>query len=383
MAEISADIGLSKTTVMKIIDFYKEKNIVNSIGKGLSTDEGGKKPELFRFNSKYKYTLAIHIFPTEMFAAITDLTPEIIRSRSAVNRENETAEVLVGEIFSLVKELMEDTGIGPQEIIGMAVGTHGITNFDSGVVYTSPHFPSWGDYLPLRDMIRKGIPSDIPLYIDNQIRFQVFAEKILGLGCNKKDFIVLEGGDGLVAGIMAGDEIKRGVHHLAGEIGHMILSPDDSSECSCGGKGCFEVMISVSRLLARAVEGIHSHPESTLASHNEDDELLTIDRVFHAAEIGDLFARELLGDVLKWFSIGISNIILMYDPEIIIIQGLYSRAGEWFLRRLRERVNTCSLKKIKKNVEIQYSTLGKARGILGSAAFVISRYFSLSELYDM
>ena len=95
VAEISADIGLSKTTVMKILDYYVKKKIVLPAGKGLSTDEGGKKPELFKFNGTYKYVLAIHIFPTEVFAAVTDLTLSIIRSRSLMNRENETAEALV------------------------------------------------------------------------------------------------------------------------------------------------------------------------------------------------------------------------------------------------------------------------------------------------
>ncbi len=382
VAAISADIGLSKTTVMKILDYYVKKEMVLPAGKGLSTDEGGKKPELFRFDGRYKYVLAIHIFPTEVFTAVTDLSISIIRSRAITNRENETAEVLVREISSLVTELISDTAIAVEDIIGIAVGAHGITNYDSGVVYTSPHFPSWGENVPLGEMFQKALSLDVPFYIDNQIRFQVFAEKTIGLGRDKKNIIVLEGGDGLVAGIMVKDEIKRGVHYLAGEIGHMILCPDDTEECSCGGRGCFEVLVSVSRVLSRAAEGIPGHPESVLASHAGTGSL-NIETVFQAAEKGDAFARELLYEVLKWFTIGISNIILMYDPEIIIIQGAYARAGEWFIRSLREGVNTCSLKRIEKNVEIQYSTLGKERGILGAAAFVVSQYFSRRELYDM
>jgi predicted NBD/HSP70 family sugar kinase len=380
VAEISAYIELSKTTVMKIIEYYVKENIVLPLGKGLSTNEGGKKPELFRFNTTFKYAIAIHIFPTEVYIALTDLTCKILHSSSVNYRENETAQTIVSGIASTVAALVKASDIAESNIIGIAVGAHGITDFDNGEICTSPHFPSWGENLPMKAMLKEALTIEVPLFIDNQIRFQVFAEKTFGLGSDKKNIIVLEGGDGLVAGIMVKDEIKRGVHYLAGEIGHMILCPEDTAICSCGGKGCFEVLVSITRLLEKAEIGIAAHPESKLAVYKDK---LTIEAVFQASEEGDSFARELLEGVLKWFTIGISNIILMYDPEIIIIQGAYSQAGEWFIERLREGVNTCSLKRIEKNVGIQYSTLGKERGILGGAAFVVSQFFSRAELYDM
>ena len=384
VADISKKVGLSKTTVMKILEYYTNQKLILKVGKGISTDEGGKKPVLFRFNSTYKYIIAVHIFPSEVYAAIFDLRLNLLYDLSDRIFKNESPEIVVRKIKAIIEVLMDLTQINNERLAGIAVGTHGITNFDSGTVSTSPHFPSWGENTPLRDMLIKSISPDIPFFIDNQIRFQTFAEKNIGIGKNKRNIIVIEGGEGLVAGIMMNNEIHRGVHYLAGEIGHMILSPDDTTICSCGGTGCFEALISVKNVLERTKTEIKLHADSVLFQKDTDQNReISIESIFSAAENGDQFARYILQDVLKWFSVGISNIMLMYDPEIIIIQGIYSKAGEWFLNRLRTLSNACSLTRIEKNIEIQYSNLGKERGVLGGAAFVLSDYFSNEKLYDL
>ena len=71
----------------------------------------------------------------------------------------------------------------------------------------------------------------------------------------------------------------------------------------------------------------------------------------------------------------------MYDPEMIIIHGLYTAAGDDFLKNLREEVHSVSLVKIRKNVEIEYGQFGKERGAVGGAAFVVADYFSRKHLY--
>jgi len=381
VADISREIGLSKTTVMKILDFYVKQDVVNTAGKGLSTDEGGKKPELFQFNSRYGYVLAVQIFPREVFIGITDLSCKLLKAESIRNNPDESVETIVSQISKLSGKLIQDLNISPERIIGAAVGTHGITNFDQGIICTSPHFPSWGENVPIKSLLERSLPFHVPLYIDNQIRFQVLAEKVLGLGKEKKNIIVLEGGEGLVAGIMVKNEIKRGVHYLAGEIGHMIINPEDSFTCSCGGKGCFEVMVSTRRLLEKAFALKKKYSDSMIFSGKSEEEI-TVNDIFISANSGDALGRILMDEIIRWFTIGISNIILMYDPEIIIIQGVYAEAGEYFLENLKQGVNTCSLVKIKKNVEVQYSNLGKDRGILGGAAFVIYEYFNRNNLYE-
>ena len=233
----------------------------------------------------------------------------------------------------------------------------------------------------MKKLVSEALVLNAPIYVDNQIRFQVLGEKSLGVAGQKKNIIVLEGGEGLVAGIIVKNEIKRGVHYLAGEVGHMIINPDEDTLCSCGGSGCFEMMVSTKRVLASAQERRANYPDSIIYSGSDSSET-TIEDVFDAANSGDELARVLVDETIKWFTIGISNMILMYDPEVVVIQGLYAKAGPYFLENLRKGVNTCSLVRIEKDVEIQYSLLGEDRGVLGGAAFVVAEYFDHAEFYE-
>ena len=381
VADISRTVGLSKTTVMKILDFLTRKNIIVTAGKGVSTGEGGKKPELYRFNARCGYALALHISPNAVCGAITDLSLRILAAHQIINREDESIDVVISEMVELAERMISELGIGKQAIVGTAIGAHGITNFHKGLIYTAPHFPSWGDNVPMKKLVSEALVLNAPIYVDNQIRFQVLGEKSLGVARQKKNIIVLEGGEGLVAGIIVKNEIKRGVHYLAGEVGHMIINPDEDTVCSCGGRGCFEMMVSTKRVLASAQERRANYPDSIIYSGSGSSET-TIEDVFDAANSGDELARVLVDETIKWFTIGISNMILMYDPEVVVIQGLYAKAGPYFLENLRKGVNTCSLVRIEKDVEIQYSLLGEDRGVLGGAAFVVAEYFDHAEFYE-
>ncbi len=382
--DIHRKVGLSKTTVMKIMTYFVEKGIVSEAGKGRSTDEGGKKPLLYSFNDSFGFAIGVHIFPREVYLLASDLRLKVLAEHSETIHENEELPVVIETIARGIEKLYGS--VNAENLLGIALGSHGITNFEDGVVQLSPHFPSWGENAPVKKMLGDalgGLPSarQTEIYVDNQIRFQVFGEQTFGLAQDKKNIIVIEGGEGLVAGIIGENEIKRGVHFVAGEIGHMVLNPSDEETCSCGGRGCFEVQVSTGRLLRRAEILRKEYSDSALF---RDRVLETggVDAVFRYADEGDTLSRFLMDDVIRWFAYGLSNMTMMHDPEIIIIQGAYSRAGDYFLKRLREEVNSCVLVGLPKKVEIHYSRLGKERGALGGTAFVISEYFSKELLYS-
>ena len=372
ISELSKKTKLSKTTLMKILKHFLEKGLVVMDGKGKSTDEGGKKPNLYRFNPDAGYMFSVQVFPTELFSILTDLNSKPLLTLTEKIGEDEKIDIIIEKITKTFKSL-KNNNIDLDKIISIAVGSHGITDINKGTVITSPHFPSWGENLPFRDLLRKRIKKDIPIIIDNQIRFQALAEKNNGSGKKKKNIIVVEGGEGLVAGIIIKDSIKRGMHNLAGEIGHMVINPDGKYVCACGGRGCFEAMISINRVIEMARERYNSEKDSLIFKEKKSKDIDIFD-IFEASNKNDKFARELIDDVVKWFAIGFSNMILMYDPEIIIIQGIYSKAGDYFLNRLKEQINEVSLLKIDKDVEIKYSKYGNDARLIGASLYLVSQF---------
>jgi glucokinase-like ROK family protein len=376
VAELSQKTRLSKTTLMKIMNYYAGKGLIYNIGKGSSTELGGKRPSIFKFNKNGGYAVGIDISANRLMAIITNLNGEIIKKITKKLKTDEKFDPVLKKTIDSYEQLIIEAALDRKKIIGLAIGPYGITNYRKGMIIFSPHFPSWGSNIRLKDKILKYIPDKIPLYIDNNNRFQAFAEKIVGSARGKKDIVALKAGKGLGSGVIMGDEIKRGDHYLFGEVGHITLSPESNEICSCGAKGCFEAMVSTKRMFRMAREGYKKYPSSLIFSKDKPENL-NIDDIFDAYKKNDNLAAEILEDIAKWFAIGISNIILLYDPEIIIIQGIFTSAGDQFLNNIRKKVNRISLPRIKKETEIQYTKLGDEVGALGAASYVISEFFNL------
>jgi predicted NBD/HSP70 family sugar kinase len=149
----------------------------------------------------------------------------------------------------------------------------------------------------------------------------------------------------------------------------------DGPACICGNRGCFEAMVSAKRLREMIKDArAHGVKSSVFSSGMPDD--TPIDVICDLAVKGDAFCGSLIDDVARWFLVGLGNVIMVNDPELIIIQGQYVKAGAGFLEKLREGIRHIGLPDVEKKVRIEYSTLGEERGVVGGAAFVIGNFFS-------
>ncbi|MEA2102438.1 MAG: ROK family protein [Thermodesulfobacteriota bacterium] len=369
IARISQTVHLSKTTIMKITDYLLRNNLIVSAGKGSSTKEGGKRPEIFRFNADAGYVIALHIFPGKIYAVVCDLSINIIERRILPLEPDEPIDNVMDKICNACTALLSTHD--NKRFVGIGIGATGIINFKEGIVHFSPHFPSWGMDIPFARMLSERLDTDIPIVIENDCRLQVMAEKARGAACNHANIIAVEAGIGLGCGIILKNRVERGAHYLSGEIGHMIINPLGDNPCPCGGNGCFEVMVSIDRVLQMAKEGRTGFPDSLIFCNDR----LEIKNIFDASNHDDPLAMKIIDDIIFWFATGFSNVIMMYDPEIIIIQGIYTKAGPYFIERLREKMNRTSLLKIDKHVELEYSNLGIDRGVIGAATHIIDTYF--------
>jgi len=377
VAQLSQDSNLSKPTIMKIMKYYIEKGFVVVSGKGNSTEEGGKKPNIFKFNANGAYAIGMIITANKLKAAITNLRYDVVDSCSIELIPNEDVDSVIDKISKLFYKLIENNKIESSKIIGIAIGIYGLTDFDDGVVFYSPHYSSWGKNIRMREKIKKKIPENVPIILDNISRFQVFAEKTLGSAKDVSNIISLMAGYGLGAGVIIENDIKRGYHKIMGEVGHMVINPSEEIVCACGSRGCFEVMVSIDRLKKIILDNKSKFPDSIIFNKSNDGNLndLAPEDIFEAYKKNDKLVVFAMNDIINWFAVGISNIILIYDPQVIVIYGIYTRAGENFLRQLRKKVKQISLTSVRKDTKIKFSELGEMSGVLGAAAYVINNFF--------
>ncbi len=378
VAEISRAIKLSKTTVKKTIDLLVSMRLVLSAGKGESTEEGGKKPELYRFNKSFGYVISLHITPDSINAVTTDLAADITHHKEIEVTMKRDLPFILEQLADVVRGFMAMKSGSNEKLLGIVIALPGLADSSTGTSIYSPHYPSWGRNVPFRDLLRErlGDGNEIPIFIDCVNRFQAIAELEKGVAIGVTNFIIVDAlNEGLGSGIVAHGELMRGTQGLSGEIGHMTVNPVDGPLCICGNRGCFEAMVSEKRIRELVREACAKGAQSALFKDGMPETSM-LDKVCELASSGDPFCLSLIDDVARWFIVGLGNIIMVNDPELIVIQGQYVKAGKSFMERIQEGIKRIGLPDVEKKVRIVYSRLGEERGVIGGAAFAISDFFA-------
>ncbi len=316
----------------------------------------------------------MHLGPDFVFGALTDLNGNILHS-AYYNFTYRDMDRVIGRVCATIQELHARAVANDTELIGIAVALPGIIDSDNGISVFLPHYVEWGTRVPIGKLLQDRLGLDVPICFENVNRLQAFAEFVRGKGVGVQSLVTV---DAICEGLGAGILIKGGMHQgsewLSGEIGHMVLQPDDGPDCICGGKGCFEALVSTKRIMQKLRDRRAGSPDSLVYKNGIEGEA-DLENLFSAYREGDSLAAEIIEDVVKWFAIGLNNVIMVYDPEMIILQGIYSDAGPHFLEALRKKIDQMSLPYVNRSVEIVFSDFGRERGVIGAASYLLSHYF--------
>ncbi len=384
VTEISEFTGLSRTTAMKTVNYLQSKGYVVSAGKGDSTFEGGKKPEIFKFNSDYGYIYCISIMDTAIEGALLDMDASIIDRCKIGHTAEASPEIIVDNIAVAFRLLREKNDIQTDEIICVSIGCDGIINSDKGVICNSPHYRTWPANLDICKLVSEKLGNNYPVLTDNNVRLMAHADLDKLTLEQRRDVVALMAGYGVGGCVIHNWQVLRGANFELGELGHQIVNPFDDEVCQCGGRGCFEQMILEDRVVRQAHKFFSENVEFESSSLSDacKNKTLSIQMIFDAANAGDAFARKILDWVLIWFSMAFHNILLNHDPQVIIIYGVYSTAGEYFFSMLHEKLNEMHFGGKGSNVEIMTTEHDSETAfITGAGKYAIELFFDSNDTY--
>ncbi|HEM47614.1 MAG TPA: ROK family protein, partial [Alphaproteobacteria bacterium] len=174
-------------------------------------------------------------------------------------------------------------------------------------------------------------------------------------------------GTGIGGGIVLGGKVYHGASDVAGEIGHMSID-STGRKCKCGNYGCLEAYASGPAIAARAVEGLQSGEQSVLPELVDGDlSRITAETVYEGIVAGDAYARDVMRDTAKFLGSGLANLINILNPEMIVISGGVTRAGDHLLEPLRNEVKRRAFRNAFEACRIVTSELGSMAGVIGAA----------------
>ena len=374
--QLSALTNLSRVTVTKILTTLSDDGVVTRIASNSSTIKGGKPPRLYSLATEGFTIIGIHFSGNHFHGSLVDLHLKVLSTASKLVPKEINADELLDLLESMIKELIESAEHNGVHCLGIGIGTPGITDLGLGEVVFSPHHPGIGEHFALRDLLQKRVNNIAPVYVDNSIRFKTIAEYTMGHLRGVLDGTVIYCDDGLISGLILDGQIRRGFNNFAGSIGHMTLNTHDTIQCACGGVGCWESLVSPKRLIDEMRTRLLQNHQDVNSHENVND----VNSIMRMAEEGNPDAIELVDKVAKWFAIGIHNIILSYDPEVIVIQGVYANSESRLFRSLYDNVKNISLSRAPLKTKILCSDLGNNATNLGAASFSLS--MTLARLKD-
>ncbi len=292
---------------------------------------------------------------------------ELVGVVSEPTRSEEGADAVVERIVSLARaSIAEAKG---KEITGVGIGSPGPLDTKTGIVLLTPNL-GWVN-MPLRDRVAAGL--GLPATLDNDANCAIFGEWWRGAARGAEFVVGLTVGTGIGGGIVLHGDVYHGASDIAGEIGHMTID-STGRLCKCGNYGCLEAYASGPAIAARAVEGIEAGAESALPTYVAGDlSLITAQVVYEAAHDGDAYALEVVRDTAKFLGAGVASIINIFNPQVVVICGGVTLAGDKLFVPLRSEVKRRAFKPAVEVCRILPGELPGTAGVWGAAAVFIKR----------
>ena len=309
------------------------------------------------------YYIGLDVGGTTFKAGVVTEDGRIVHKDAMPTGIERPYQEIIADMAALCRKVAADAGIEMSEIKSIGVGVPGLFDNKTGMIPFCTNL-GWHD-IPFVAEMKKHL--DTPVYGDNDATVAGLAESVAGVSAGIKDSVFLTLGTGVGGGIIIDGKPYSGAHGCGSEIGHMMIKMGGEL-CTCGNYGCFERYASATAIIREARKAIVEYPESSmLAACGGDPEKLNAKIVIDAAKAGDAAAKAVFGGYVQALAVGIINIINMLDPEVIVLGGGVSAAGEFLLNAVREAVKPMVFFKTMPYARIELAQLGNDAGIIGAA----------------
>jgi predicted NBD/HSP70 family sugar kinase len=354
-AEIARRTALQRSTISEIVDSLLGEGLIEEVGAGQST--GGRCPTLLALRAIGAAAIGIDIAPTHTTIATSNLAGCVLE-----REEFETDHDFEKTITRAASAACRLAALSPGRIEGIGVSLPGLVDPSTGRLIYVPYF-NWRDLDVGR---RMAVATGLKVAVDNDANAAALAELWFGQAevSEARDFIMVFIAEGVGTGIILDRQIYRGEGGAAGEFGHMIIGERAPVPCSCGGFDCWEAFASGRAAVARYAKLTRDGARP-----------LSFAQLIDRALAGEAEACAALCETALYLGKGISNLIVGFNPEIVVVGGAITRAWELVSDILDDAVKR-SIRRDLPAARITPSTIGAQASLMGALSLVLSDKFA-------
>jgi glucokinase len=274
-------------------------------------------------------------------------------------------------IVQTVEEAIRNADVNRADLMGVGMGVPGRHKSSEGIVLTSPNFAGGWQNVQLLAPIAESLHTAV--YMRNDVKTASMGEYYFGAGRGYRYIVMITLGTGIGGSLIYDGKLLLGPGEGFAEVGHMTVDAAGRL-CACGNHGCWEAMAGRDAIIERAWHLLQSGRSSVLAEMAQYDlKAITPAMIGKAANDGDALAREVMAETGMWVGIGVANLIQVYNPEIFIIGGGISQAGDLLFSPIRNTARWRGNMVSARDVQIVPAALGDDAGIFGGAVLVFDQ----------
>jgi N-acetylglucosamine repressor len=365
--ELSKRLKISLPNCLSILNDLIQSGFVKNFGIGESS--GGRKPALYGLAENECYVISCDVARFSASLAILNCANKFVTPIVEIETHIDDNQ-FVEKLIEASEKLIHEYQIPEEKIMGFGVDMPGLIDSKVGVNYTikKEKFQNVGAQLAQR--------FNKLVYIDNDARMHAYGEYCFGAAKGYENAIIIHWSWGLGLGIFVNGKLYSGNNGFAGELSHIPIV-ENGDLCICGKRGCLETIASSNTILKRIKQGISEGEISSVVTKFQDcPESVTPEDIIAAARLGDEFSISILNEIGKGMGKGLSYIIQLLNPEVIVLSGPISKANQYVLSPIQQSLNRLCLEKISGNTSIIISDQGDFSALLGTSEMVLQQIFA-------
>ena len=288
--------------------------------------------------------------------------------RSEPTHAERGPEAVVDRMIAMIEMAMaqatEEAGASRRDFLGVGIGAPGPLDREQGLVIVAPNL-GWHDF-PLRDIVADRVR--LPATLDNDANCATVGEWWQGAAKGARNVVGMTIGTGIGGGLILDGKLFHGASDVAGEIGHTTID-GTGRYCRCGNYGCLEAYASGPAIALRAREALGRDEVSVLRRMvNGNLDAVSAQIVYEAANLGDALALELVKDTARFLGTGVANLLNVFNPDVVVIAGGVTKAGERLFEPLRAEVRRRAFRPAVEACRIVPGALPGTAGVVGAVA---------------
>ena len=312
------------------------------------------------------FTLGIDLGGTNIAVGVVNEKYEIVGRGKVKTNADRPAEEIIADMAKACFLALENAGLTLDDVDSVGIGTPGSVDPVNGYVLYTNNIPFVN--MPLVDTLKSYLGKDIKCYIENDANAAAFGEYLAGAGKGTNDFVIVTLGTGVGCGVVIGGKLFTGTNYAGTEAGHTVIIYN-GEDCTCGRKGCWEAYASATALINQTKKAMLENKDSKMWDMVSGDiEKVNGLTAFDGMRNGDATAKTVVDNYINYVACGVTNLVNVFQPDVLSIGGGVSHEGDNILVPIREFVvRERYSKNVEKQTEINAAKLGNDAGIIGAA----------------